>query len=627
MIQRLKEETWFKPVALTLGALSGTVLWSSIAGAIFLARFNQALTWALPLALYRYWYYYDSVAYVHRWIRMSGALATAAMLLPILAVYKPKKPSLYGDAKLAELRDLKKAGLLEGDGILIGRFKGRFLRIGGNRHVLLRAPTGEGKGVAVVTPNALTWKQSMIAFDLKGELLRLTSGFRAKFQPVFVFNPLSETYQTHRFNPLAYVPEDANLRINEIQKIANMFFPDRPNTDRIWTATPRSLFLGIALLLCETPGRLVAIGQVRRESMVDGDCAEYFERVIKERMEAGNPLSDECVRSLNVYTSIKADVTRAGIIAGFRAALELWANPLIDAATSANDFDLRTIRKAPMTIYLSITQDNLIRLSPLLTLFYQQLFDLNTRQELHQTPELKCACLMVQDERAALGQIDALDKGIAYLRSYGFSILSIFQSIGQMEQLLQRAGANNYASNHLVQIIYPPSPNETEDAEQISKAMGDITVKVKSPNGKGSTEQRRRLMLPQEVVGLESNRAIIMKRGMPPAVVEKIEYYSDEDFTERLLPPIAVPVIDVAAHNKMVIASSPQPRVGVVLAKPGEVVRPISAEDVPKLGNLALNDFVLNFSKVDPPASDTLDVEALHAYADMRCREAGITVE
>lgn len=388
--------------------------------------------------------------------------------------------------------------------------------------------------------------------------------------------------------------------------------------------------MGIALMLCETPGKLVTIGQVRRESLADGDCSEYFKRIVKEREEAGNPLSPECVLSLNSYTSIAADVTRAGIIAGFRAALELWANPLIDAATSANDFDLRMLRRTPMTIYLCITQDNLARLTPLLRIFYQQMLDLNTRVELGQEKDLKHPCLLIQDERAALGKIEALDKGISFLRSYGFSILSVFQNMGQVTELLNRDGGKSYTANHALQIVYPPNADETEDAEHISKAMGHITVKEKTPNGKGgftTTQKPRRLKLPEEIVGLDPSRAIIMKRGMPPAIVDKIEYYSDPNFTERLLPPVTLPVLDLEAHNRIVSAAAPAPRRAPSFLEPGEVLREVGPEDIPNLGNLALSQFVLDFSTAAVPASDTLDIEALNAYADLRCREAGINVE
>ena len=40
---------------------------------------------------------------------------------------------------------------------------------------------------------------------------------------------------------------------NHLQRIAEMLYPDPPNVDPFWTASARSLFLGIALYLFETP--------------------------------------------------------------------------------------------------------------------------------------------------------------------------------------------------------------------------------------------------------------------------------------------------------------------------------------------------------------------------------------
>lgn len=61
--------------------------------------------------------------------------------------------------------------------------------------------------------------------------------------------------------------------------------------------------------------------------------------------------------------------TRTSILATFLSYFELFDNPLIDAATSKSDFDIRQLRRKRMTIYVSVSNDNLTRLSPLLTVF------------------------------------------------------------------------------------------------------------------------------------------------------------------------------------------------------------------------------------------------------------------
>ena len=65
-------------------------------------------------------------------------------------------------------------------GILIGRYRGRFLTLPGQLSVMLSAPTRSGKGVGVVIPNLLNWPDSVVVLDIKGENYDVTAGYRAK---------------------------------------------------------------------------------------------------------------------------------------------------------------------------------------------------------------------------------------------------------------------------------------------------------------------------------------------------------------------------------------------------------------------------------------------------------------
>jgi len=63
--------------------------------------------------------------------------------------------------------------------------------------------------------------------------------------------------------------------------------------------------------------------------------------------------------------------TRSSILETFSGYFELFEDPTIDAAMSASDFDLRQLRAKSITIYIGFTDDDMERLLPLLTLFWQ----------------------------------------------------------------------------------------------------------------------------------------------------------------------------------------------------------------------------------------------------------------
>lgn len=258
------------------------------------------------------------------------------------------------------------------------------------------------------------------------------------------------------------------------------------------------------------------------------------------------PLSMECVDALNRFTST-SDNTLASIMATFNVPLTIWASPIVDAATSANDFDLRDVRKRRMSIYLGIPANKLAEAKILLNMFYTQLVNLNTNQLLHSTPELKYTCLMLDDEFTAPGRIGAIDKAVSYMAGYGLRLLTIIQSPGQLEaeppKGYGRESARTLVTNHACQILY--TPKEQRDANEYSEMLGYQTVHSKNRSrGRGGESQseavgegagqKRALMLPQELKEMPQTKQIVSVEGAKPIHCDKIRYYEDRVFMDRL---------------------------------------------------------------------------------------------
>lgn len=666
MTLNISENSLAKAGLIATLTLAVVLIWAYMAGGIFLMAFDRKYEEATPLTLYQYWYFYGEEKQVQKWLLIAAGAAFAVLVLPLALIFAPAKRSLFGDARFAKRSEIKKAGLLGENGIIVGRLGNRYLTFDGQQHAIISAPTRSGKGVGIVIPNLLNWPDSVVVLDIKQENWGITSAFRRKHgQACYLFNPAAADYRTHRYNPLAYISEDPNFRIDDVQKIANMLFPDQPGTDVIWTATPRSLFLGIVLFLTETPGKVVTLGQVLRESLTDGDGSEYFASAINDRAAGSNALSGACVRALNSYISISSENTRAGVMTSFRSRLELWMNPLVDAATSANDFDLRDVRKRRMSIYLGVTPDNLERMAPLLNLFFQQLIDLNTRELPNQNKALKHGCMLLMDEFTAIGKIPILSKGISYIAGYGLRMVPIIQSPAQLVEVYGKDAAQTFASNHALNIIFPPKASETQTARDISEWLGYQTVKGKSESkgkdiftkrsrSESVSDQRRALLLPQEITGLGKNRELIVMEDVPPILATRVQYFNDPVFVTRLketAPSLGalggkapskkqidaaiqshelsapVPLIDLDGHNQTT-GDRNAPVTVSVPAKAGIQIteRPVTPEDLPNLAKLGLAKFAVDFSAVEKPPVGELDEAALHAYADNLCKQAGINV-
>ena len=135
----------------------------------------------------------------------------------------------------------------------------------------------------------------------------------------------------------------------------------------------------------------------------------------------------------------------------------------------------------------------------------------------------------------------------------------------------------------MVQIMY--APREQRDATEYSEILGYATedgISKGTSRGPGSlsrseniSDQKRALMLPQELREMGSERIIVMSDDCKPVIADKIFYYRDPAFKDRLLAPVAVASIDVDAF----IAQ----REG--RTKVGKADKPLSASVMPTITN------------------------------------------
>jgi len=483
--------------------------------------------------------------------KLQGALIAALFItfvLPALVIASlfNKKQSLHGDARFATTKEIQKSGLMGNKGILVGKYHNKYLLLGGQQFVLLAAPTRSGKGVAIVIPNLLNYSDSVVVLDLKLENFLLTSKFRAKNgQKVYLFSPFSEDLKSHKWNPFDTVSHDENFRVGEILAIGRSFYPvtGDAKTD-FWNDNANNLFLGVALYLFETEDLPVTMGEVLRQSSGKGKpIQDHIRSIIDERAQSDKPLSDTCLDALNRFLS-SPDNTLGNIISTFTSPLTIFANPIVDAATSSSDFKLEDVRRQRMSIYFGVQPNRLGDAKNLINLFYSLLIDVNLKTLPQQDSSLKYQCLVVNDEATAVGKVAKIADANSFIAGYNIRLLTIIQSIGQLEDVY-KTQTRGLVTNHALQIVYPP--RERRDANEYSEMLGYFTFKAKSKgqsrsmawgqggsNSENESDQRRALMLPQELKELSQDKEIIFMENTKPIMCEKAKYFNDSAFVDRL---------------------------------------------------------------------------------------------
>lgn len=503
---------------------------------------------------------------------------------------------VHGSARWANEEDIRRTGLLDTrKGVYVGGWSSPrdarlyYLRHDGPEHILAFAPTRAGKGVGLVIPTLLTWPESTVVYDIKGENWAKTAGFRSQQGHLCVkFSPVEET-RSSRFNPLAelrlFTPRD----VSDAQNIADMIVrtgEDSPQ-ERYWQDAAASITTGMILHVCyaaAAEGRVAALADLARVFTTPGTNFRdsLFEilsfphdatlardwRTADGEATATHPVVREKVQEM----LDKEDKDFSGVLSTAKTALTLYSDPLVVRNTSASDFTIKDLvnNEQPVSLYLVVPPSDKIRLRPLIRLIFTMIVNrLTERMDFEGAIQLrnKHQLLFLIDEFPSLKRMELFADALSYMAGYGLKAYLITQDI---RQILDQYGVNeSIVSNCHIRIAY--APNQLETAEVLSRMTGTKTVQKASFNFSGSRlapimahvsatvdHIERPLMTPDEILRLNPARKertgdserivapgqmLIFVSGHYPILGTQLLYFSDPVLSSRaqIPPPAELP--------------------------------------------------------------------------------------
>ena len=449
---------------------------------------------------------------------------------------KTKAEKIFGHAHFANAFEIQKAGLYAEQGLTLGKAYGKTLKLPGFEGVLVVAPTGSGKTTAIAIPNLLEWTGSGVFNDLKGELYRLTSSYRKNnlHNECFLWAPADIHKKSSCYNPFFYVSDHPDLRIRDLQLIAETLIPETKLGDGFWYQSSREIFLTLSLYLLESTGT-ATLSDIHDLSKQES----FFAWLANEIMD-----HEHCSKQLkqNAFALLGADEkTQKNILKDFHSRMGLFNDPLVGYATSRNDFDFRELRKKKMSVYIQIPDADKERLSPILTLFWAQLIHVISEHE-PQTDE-PYGVLALMDEFGNMARINKLKDGLSFLRSYRMRCIIIVQYLAQIYSVYGRYDAKGFL-NSKVKVAF--ALNDREDAKFFSESLGSKTIKVSSSSvstGHGDHPgsrseninfQSRPVMTTDEIMQLSDKKAIILMEARNPIKADKCYWFKDPHYQYSL---------------------------------------------------------------------------------------------
>ncbi|SDG96421.1 conjugal transfer protein TraG [Pelagibacterium luteolum] len=514
----------------------------------------------LPPALLWWWYFYD--AYAPEVFFEGGLIAAAGGLLAagiavLMSVYRAREADnaeTFGSARWAKPRDIRTAGLLDPDGVVLGRYDAEYLRHDGPEHIICFAPTRSGKGVGLVVPSLLVWPGSAIVHDIKGENYGLTGGFRAGLGRVLLFDPTDP--RSAAYNPLLEVRR-GEWEVRDVQNIADILVDPEGSMERRnhWEKTSHSLLVGAILhvLYAEADKTLAGVASFL------SDPRRPIESTLDAMMTTphlGKGKPHPVVASAARELLNKSENERSGVLSTAMSFLGLYRDPVVAKVTSCCDWRIADLVEGarPTTLYLVVPPSDIARTKPLIRLILNQVGRRLTEDMTGVTERQRL--LLMLDEFPALGRLDFFESSLAFMAGYSIKAFLITQSLNQVEKSY---GTNNsILDNCHVRVAF--ATNDERTAKRVSDALGTATEMRAMKNYAGHrlapwlghlmvsrSETARPLLTPGEIMQLPPDEEIVMVAGIPPIRARKARYFADQRLMARIVPPpVPVPGSDPA---------------------------------------------------------------------------------
>lgn len=607
----MKEANQTKVYIAGLMGVAITILLLNIAATEYIAysfNYSPALGTTLIFGLYSpfkwlEWSYLYSSAYPTFFklffLYFGAGLVVAFSIFIAIKLYYLRQNNaikdLHGSAHWATLDEIKNMGILGSDkGVYIGGYKTKnnveYLRHNGAEHAIVFAPTRSGKGVGLVLPTLLSWSESALVLDIKGELWALTAGWRRKYAKNYIlkFDPTCTDGSGVKFNILEEVRIGTAHEIKDVQNIAvNLIFKGEAAGDSsgngAYFKNEAASFLTANILYALHSALDEAKAPPSLNSLYKfiNDPSKSIQELLNEMLEVDvASMSDDTksiIQSISRSMLNKGDNELSGVIGSASEALNLYVDPIVAENISKSEFRITDLMNMdnPATLYLVIPPSDKDRLKPLNNLLVNQIFRTLTRESLQfeggaSKKGYKHRLLFMADEFTGVGKLGVIEEQLAYMAGYGIKGYIIIQDLAQLHALYGKD--ESIISNCHIRVAF--APNKVETAETLSKMSGVTTIVKKSITSSGNRtavmlgnvsetlqEVQRPLITVDEVMRLnpakkdkngnitEAGDMLIFIAGESPIYGKQILYFKDKVFSERAKVQLESKISDVTIED------------------------------------------------------------------------------
>lgn len=399
----------------------------------------------------------------------------------------------------------------DADGIILGQIDGRCIHrpTTAEGNLALFALPGAGKTTAQIIPTALRFGGSVLAIDIKGDILRATKDHRK----IKIFAPDDPEHSCH-FDPFANLQGMSHTeRLNYIEQLADIIIPAAGNGKDAdyFTQGAKDFFCGVTA------------------QMYDCNPATTFADVISTLVYAKKGDGNTIVAKINANGSMDAKAYLASYhtsnernVAGcynhcVTALRPIAMLPILNGDGDCISIDTLT---AGDDVYIEIPQDKIAIYAPVVSLVVQSFLTAFMRRP--DTSNDNRPILFLLDEFAQLHlDFATISTALSTLRSKSVSLFLAMQSVAQLN--------NRYTPDRAREIIDTcayvsvMSAQDPASREYFSKMIGD--KKTLRRHGDSASETTEPIVAPAQLGNLD-DQVLIYAHGKY-CFADKCYYFRD----------------------------------------------------------------------------------------------------
>ena len=453
----------------------------------------------------------------------------------------------FGSARVATAQNIETAGLLKDRGIFLGFLKNPrakrkklppIIRYPHDAHLLTVAPPGAGKFRDLLATAIMLWPHSLIVIDPKLQAASVTArGRRELGHDTVVLNPFD--VHTDRlgpsatYNSLDTLNPDAKSFGADVDRIADgvVSHNERESSPHFTDAARGSLVAGTVRYLAkyERNPRLRNLNTMR--AVIAGPTSilqSFCRRAVKTGdLHIANQLARFCsfdATNREIMDVIATAITQTNFL----------NNDAISENVASSTFRFSDLRKKPTTVYVGLPSSYLDTCG--------KWFRLDIAGALHELireePPGNIPVLMVLDEFAQLGRMNAITTAMGLGRGYKLQVWPILQSLVQLRDTYG-AGWESFLSAAGVRQFFAPRDHFT--AEEITKLAGTASVPTVSKGHQGMISPYARevsaggsynfghtsrpLFFADETMRLRDNEQLLFIHDLPVIRGYRLPYY------------------------------------------------------------------------------------------------------